>query len=110
MFLVLSVVVANIFLAYFVGVERLERWVTQSPFEHPAPFLVMAVTAGLVMFDFAWFREQMCTVVCPYARLQSVLARQALADHRLRRDRGEPRSKGKLEARARAIASTATLA
>jgi len=36
----------------------------------------MAVTAGLVFFDFAYFREQMCTIICPYARLQSVLLDQ----------------------------------
>ena len=72
-FLLLSFFVANVFLAYFVGVATLERWITQSPFEHPTPFLVMSVTAGLVFFDFGFFREQMCTVICPYARLQSVL-------------------------------------
>lgn len=92
---VLSVVVANIFLAYFVGVERLGRWVTQSPLEHPVPFMVVAATAGLVFFDFAYFREQMCTIVCPYARLQAVLLDKSSLivgyDHR----RGEPRGKGR---------------
>ncbi len=94
-FAVLSVLVANVFLAYFVGVETLSRWVRQSPFEHPAPFLVMAVTAGLVMFDFAYFREQMCTVICPYARLQSVLVdrRSLVVGYDV--GRGEPRSHGK---------------
>lgn len=97
-FAVVSVLVANVFLAYFVGVERLSRWVTQSPFEHPGPFMVMAVTAGLVMLDFAWFREQMCTVACPYARLQSVLLdkRSLVVGYDARR--GEPRGKGKLKA------------
>ncbi|MCC6899672.1 MAG: cytochrome c oxidase accessory protein CcoG [Polyangiaceae bacterium] len=94
-FAVSSVFVANVFLAYFVGVERLSRWVTQSPLEHPAPFLVMAVTAGLAMFDFAWFREQMCTVVCPYARLQSVLLDKRSLVIAYDPVRGEPRSKGK---------------
>lgn len=94
-FLLASVLVANVFLAYFVGVARLSRWITQSPFEHPTPFLIMAVTAGLVFFDFAWFREQMCTVICPYARLQSVLLdrHSLLVGYDSRR--GEPRLKGK---------------
>lgn len=94
-FALLSVLVANVFLAYFVGVERLSRWVTQSPLEHPTGFLVMAVTAGLVMLDFAWFREQMCTVVCPYARLQSVLLDERSLVVAYDGARGEPRSKGK---------------
>ncbi len=94
-FLVLSAVIANLFLAYFVGVVRLGGWVTASPFEQPGPFLVMAVTAGLIFFDFAYFREQMCTVICPYARLQSVMLdkRSLIVGYDERR--GEPRSKGK---------------
>jgi len=94
-FAVLSVFVANVFLAYFVGVERLSRWVSQSPLEHPVPFMVMATTAALVMLDFAWFREQMCTVACPYARLQSVLLDRRSLVVAYDPLRGEPRSKGK---------------
>jgi cytochrome c oxidase accessory protein FixG len=92
---VLAVFVANVFLAYFVGVEKLARWVTQSPFVHPGPFLVVAVTAGLAFIDFAWFREQMCTVVCPYARIQSVLLDKRSLVIGYDGHRGEPRSKGK---------------
>jgi cytochrome c oxidase accessory protein FixG len=94
-FAFLSVLVANVFLAYFVGTDELWRWVSRSPFDHPTPFLVMAATAGLMYLDFAYFREQMCTTVCPYARLQSVL----LDSHSLiigyDAKRGEPRGKGK---------------
>jgi cytochrome c oxidase accessory protein FixG len=92
---VLSLLLGNVFLAYFVGVRTLSQWMQSSPFERPTPFLVMAVTAGLVFFDFAYFREQMCTVVCPYARLQSVLLdrRSLIVGYDARR--GEPRTKGK---------------
>lgn len=72
-FAIIAFILGNQFLSYFVGWERLAEWVTSSPFEHPGGFAVMAVTTGLVFVDFAWFREQMCTVVCPYARLQSAL-------------------------------------
>ena len=69
-FLVASAVVGNVFLSYFVGVETLSVWMSRSPAEHRSAFAVMAVTTALVFLDFAYFREQMCTVVCPYARLQ----------------------------------------
>ncbi len=94
-FLLLALLVANVFLSYFVGVDKLLEWMQSSPFERPGPFLVMAVTAGLVFFDFAYFREQMCTVICPYARLQSVMLdkRSLIVGYDERR--GEPRSKGK---------------
>ncbi len=71
------------------------RWVTQSPLEHPIPFLVMAVATILLMFDFLYFREQTCLIACPYGRFQSVmLDRRSLIvtyDHH----RGEPRGRGK---------------
>lgn len=94
-FLLSAALVGNVFLAYFVGVDALRDWVRHSPLERPTPFLVMAVTAGLVFFDFAYFREQMCTVICPYARLQSVLLdrRSLIVGYDTRR--GEPRGKGK---------------
>ena len=72
-FLVVAFVLGNQFLSYFVGWERLSSWVLSSPTDNPGGFTVMAVTTGLVFLDFAWFREQMCTVICPYARLQSAL-------------------------------------
>jgi cytochrome c oxidase accessory protein FixG len=60
-----------------------------------AGFLVVAVTTGLVFFDFAYFREQMCTVICPYARLQSVLVDRSSLVIGYDVQRGEPRTKGK---------------
>lgn len=92
---VLALILANVFLSYFVGVDRLVRWMTRSPVEHPGGFLVVFAVAGLVFFDFTYFREQMCTVVCPYARLQSVLLdkRSLIVGYDARR--GEPRGNGK---------------
>jgi cytochrome c oxidase accessory protein FixG len=72
-YLAISVYLAHTFLAYFVGVEELARWVRRSPLEHPVSFLVMAAVTALMMFDFAYFREQTCLVACPYGRLQSVM-------------------------------------
>ncbi|HEY8945785.1 MAG TPA: cytochrome c oxidase accessory protein CcoG, partial [Polyangiaceae bacterium] len=94
-FLVVSVFLGNTFLAYFVGTDRLLVWVQRSPWEHPEAFAVMGAVSALVFADFAWFREQMCTLVCPYARLQSVLLdrRSLIVGYDARR--GEPRSKGK---------------
>jgi cytochrome c oxidase accessory protein FixG len=94
-FLLISFILGNIFLSYFVGARELVRWTQLSPFEHLTPFLVVAVTTLLVFFDFAYFREQMCTVACPYARLQSVLLDRHSLIVGYDRPRGEPRAKGK---------------
>lgn len=90
-YLVISMFLAHVFLAYFVGVDQLFTWVQGSPLNHPVAFGVMAFTTGLMMFDFCYFREQMCILACPYGRFQSVLLdRQSLI---ISYDpvRGEPR-------------------
>lgn len=84
---------ANTFLAYFVGVERLGQWVRQSPLEHPAPFLIVAFVTGAMMFDFCFFREQLCLVACPYGRFQSVLLDQNSLIVAYDERRGDPRGK-----------------
>lgn len=94
-YVVLSVIVANVFLAYFVGVDKLVKWMTQSPLVHPTGFLVVAGVSAMVLFDFTYFREQMCTVVCPYARLQSVLLDKSSMIVGYDKKRGEPRGSGR---------------
>lgn len=94
-FLAVAFLLANIFLSYFVGTATLLHWMTRSPLEQWSPFLIVAVTTGLVFFDFAYFREQMCTVACPYARIQSVLLDRRSLLVGYDRLRGEPRGKGK---------------
>jgi cytochrome c oxidase accessory protein FixG len=94
-YLGLAFVLANVFLSYFVGTTALRHWVFEAPAQHPGGFSVVMVTTGLVFFDFAYFREQMCTVICPYARLQSVLLDPKSLLIGYDSKRGEPRSKGK---------------
>jgi cytochrome c oxidase accessory protein FixG len=91
-YLVLAFGVANVFLAYFVGVARLRVWVLESPLDHLGGFGVVAAVTALMLANFGWFREQTCIVACPYGRLQSVLLdRQSLIVGYDRR-RGEPRT------------------
>ena len=94
-YLLLAFLLANVFLSYFVGTDALRHWMLEAPSQHLGGFGVVMVTTGLVFFDFAYFREQMCTVICPYARIQSVLLdpKSLLIGYDARR--GEPRSKGK---------------
>lgn len=92
-YFVLCVYLANTFLAYFIGVDRLSQWVTQSPFEHPIPFAVMAAVTFAMMVDFCFFREQMCLIACPYGRFQSVLLDQNSLIVAYHQERGEPRGK-----------------
>lgn len=88
-------VLANSFLAYFVGTEQLAEWLWGSPLDHPIAFAVMATTTGLLMYDFFYFREQTCLIACPYGRFQSVMLDQQSLIVAYDPGRGEPRRKGK---------------
>jgi len=91
-FVLCSLFLAHTFLSYFVSWESLREWVTGSPTRHAVGFgVVMFVTAAM-MFDFAYFREQVCLVACPYGRLQSVLLDRHSMIIRYDERRGEPRS------------------
>ncbi|RME73344.1 MAG: cytochrome c oxidase accessory protein CcoG, partial [Planctomycetota bacterium] len=92
-YLLVSMFLAHTFLAYFVGVDNLLHWVRRSPLEHPLSFLVMAATTGAMMFDFVYFREQLCVILCPYGRLQSTLLDKGSLVIGYDALRGEPRGK-----------------
>lgn len=92
-FFVVSVLLANTFLAYWVGTETLWTWMISSPAANPAGFGVMLVVTLLTFVDFAWFREQTCIVACPYGRLQSVLLDSNSLIVGYDSKRGEPRTK-----------------
>lgn len=91
----LSFALSNVFLAYFVGTDRLEHWVFTSPLEHLAGFSLVMGVAALMLFDFAYFREQTCIVACPYGRLQTVLLDKQSLIIGYDEKRGEPRGKPK---------------
>jgi len=93
LFLLVSLYLANTFLAYFVGVGQLRHWVFGSPVDHPVSFIVVMIITGAMMFDFGWFREQMCTIACPYGRIQSVLTDRHSLAVTYDVNRGEPRGK-----------------
>jgi cytochrome c oxidase accessory protein FixG len=90
---VISVVLAHVFVAYFVSVPRLFGMMRQAPAEHPEAFVWMAALSGVLFFNFAWFREQLCLVICPYGRLQAAMtdADSLVVGYDVKR--GEPRGK-----------------
>jgi cytochrome c oxidase accessory protein FixG len=54
-------------------------------------FAFMSFLTGVLLFDFGWFREQFCAVVCPYGRFQSVLMNSKSTTVLYDVARGEPR-------------------
>jgi cytochrome c oxidase accessory protein FixG len=88
-----SLLITHLFLAYFVSLPQLWSYMHSAPGEHWTAFLFVFIAAAILYFNFAWFREQLCIVICPYGRLQSALT----DDHTLvigyDAHRGEPRGK-----------------
>lgn len=72
-FFLISFLIANVFLAYFIGGDELLSYITEGPNEHIGTLIKLLVFTLVFYFVFAWFREQVCIIVCPYGRLQGVL-------------------------------------
>lgn len=72
-FFVLSFIIANTFLQYIIGIDDWFDLVTDPPKEHIGGLTAMLLFTGAFYGVFSRFREQVCTVVCPYGRMQGVL-------------------------------------
>ena len=94
-FLIISFLIANIFLSYLIGVDQLWKIITEPVSMHVKGFLAVLIFTGIFYFIFAWFREQACILVCPYGRLQSVLLDKNSIVIAYDYIRGEPRGKVK---------------
>lgn len=86
-------IIASTFLAYFVGREPLLKMMQHAPWENAWYFGLTCVLMLLMAFQFGWFREQFCTLLCPYARFQSVLMDSNSIVVGYDPVRGEPRGK-----------------
>ncbi|WP_405250424.1 cytochrome c oxidase accessory protein CcoG [Dokdonia sp. Asnod3-C12] len=72
-FFIISFIIANVFLAYLIGSDQLIRYITDGPSKHVSTLISLLIFTGVFYFIFAWFREQVCIIACPYGRLQGVL-------------------------------------
>ncbi|MDD3179375.1 MAG: cytochrome c oxidase accessory protein CcoG [Opitutaceae bacterium] len=93
LFALVSLVIAHLFLAYFVSLPALGGMMLSRPGEHWAAFVFVFVFAGILHFNYAWFREQLCIVICPYGRLQSALVDEHTLNIGYDSRRGEPRGR-----------------
>ena len=96
-FFVLSFIIGNTLLAYIIGSDELIKIITDEPRNHIAGLSFMMLFTLVFFAIFARFREQACTFICPYGRLQSTMLDEntliVAYDHK----RGEKRGKLKAE-------------
>jgi cytochrome c oxidase accessory protein FixG len=89
----IAVLISNTFLAYIIGVEHLKTLVTDGPLLHLGAFIALILFSGVFYFVFAFFREQVCIIACPYGRLQGVLLDNKSIVVAYDYIRGEPKGK-----------------
>lgn len=92
-FFAISFLIANTFLAYIIGSDALIDIITDPPSEHAGGLAAITIFSGVFYGVFAFFREQVCTTVCPYGRLQGVLLDRQSVVVAYDYERGESRAK-----------------
>lgn len=92
-FIILSFIIANTFLAYIIGSESLLSIITQPVSQHLSGFISIWIFTAIFYFVYSQVREIVCTVICPYGRLQGVLTDKHTLAVAYNYIRGEPRGK-----------------
>lgn len=91
LFLLLSFLITNTLFAWVIGVEELFKFANEPIADHLSGFIALMALTGFFMFIYSWFREQVCSILCPYGRLQGVLLDSNSIIVAYDYNRGEPR-------------------
>jgi cytochrome c oxidase accessory protein FixG len=92
-FLILSFLIANTFLAYIRGLDEVLKIIKEPISLHFGLLVGMAVFTLLFYTVFAFVRDLVCTTICPYGRLQGVMFDKDTMQITYDYKRGEPRGK-----------------
>jgi len=92
-FIFISFFISNIFLAYIIGSDELIKIMTDPIGEHTSGFISIWIFTFVFYIVFSYIRELVCTVICPYGRLQGVLLDNQSIIVAYDYERGEPRGK-----------------
>ena len=98
-FILISFLIANLLLAYVIGTDELSVLVSSSPFENLDVLLPLLAFTVVFFSVFTFIREQACTTICPYGRLQGVLLVKESIIVAYDFIRGEPRGRIKRKKR-----------
>ncbi len=94
-FFALSFLIANTFLSYIIGTDELFKIMREPVSQHIGGFAAIIIFTFVFYAVYAFVREIVCTVICPYGRLQSVLTDRNTILVAYDNLRGEPRTKGR---------------
>ena len=92
-FYLIAFLISNTFLAYIIGIDEVIKIISEPIALHKAGLFSIALFSLIFFFVYAWFREQVCLIVCPYGRMQGVLLDKNSIVVAYDHVRGEPRHK-----------------
>ncbi|MBL7765996.1 MAG: cytochrome c oxidase accessory protein CcoG [Chitinophagaceae bacterium] len=92
-FIIVSFAISNTFLAYIIGLPELKKIITEPVSMHILGFMALIIFTGAFFAVYAFAREQICLVACPYGRLQGVMLDKNSIVVAYDYVRGEPRGK-----------------
>ncbi len=90
-FILISLAMTNTFLMWFIGPEKWIELITSPIKENFSGFVTMLLVSAFFYWVYSFFREQICTMVCPYGRMQGVLLDSKSIVVTYDYKRGEPR-------------------
>lgn len=96
-FLFISFLISNTFLLYIIGRDDWFHLIQDPIKNHFGGFIAIIIFTIVFYSVFAFVREIVCTVVCPYGRLQGVLVDKNTLSVSYDYKRGEPRTKHKTD-------------
>lgn len=92
-FFIIAFLIANALLAWVIGIDSLLELASKPIPDVFGKFMAMILFTGATYFMGAYFREQVCTLICPYGRLQGVMLDPDTIVVHYDNVRGEPRGK-----------------
>lgn len=97
LYIIISALIAHVFLSYFISLRRLYGFMHEGPLQHATAFGIVTFLTLTLWFCFGYFREQFCIIMCPYGRLQGALTDDDTVNVGYDEKRGEPRgAKGRV--------------
>lgn len=92
-YFIISFAIAHTFLAYIIGWDEVIKIIKEPFAQHMKLFFGLLFFTGLFFLTFVYLRDIVCTTICPYGRMQSVLFDKDTMQVSYDYVRGEPRGK-----------------
>lgn len=96
-FIIIAFIVNSFLLSYIISMNGIYNMLFVNPSGNFAGIVALSIVSAAMYINYSWFREQACTFVCPYGRLQSVLLDKNSIIVAYDDKRGEPRGKVKAD-------------